>query len=86
MHPDDVLDFKGLTDISALDVILDREQLQKCSGPPMVKISTKRQYEVYDGSKTLLRGRFSAVHLLPIGERGEANHEEGRLLEFNRTK
>lgn len=86
VSPDDCLDFKGLADISAVDVILDKEQLKKCSGKPIVKISTKRQYEVFDGSKTLMLGRFSAVHLLPIGESGEAIHEESRLLSFCRTK
>ena len=86
-HPDDVLDFSGLTDLSALDHILDEQTLKGCRGRPILKIATKRQYEIFDGTAVILSGRFSSIHEMPIDEQsGLAVHEESRLLEFARTK
>ena len=81
-HPDDVLDFAGLTDMSGLDRIMDQQDRKKCNHQPLLKLSTKRMYELYDGTKRILEGRFSAVHEIPIGDKGEAILEESRLLEF----
>ena len=85
-HPDDIMDFAGLTDLSGIDKVLDQHTVNKCRYQPLLKIDTKRMYHIYDGAKIIKSGRFNSIHEIPIGEQGRAKLEESRLIEFARIK
>ncbi|CBY15269.1 unnamed protein product [Oikopleura dioica] len=81
---DDTL-IRDLMCLSPVHVVLEPDVVASFKAEPRIRIVTSRSYQIFDGDKIVQYGGATSSSEMPIGEQGEAVHEESRGLYFART-